>query len=125
MIKKNLLSISVAIIILALSLASANNFNKLSLRLFPGIDKVAHFMMYLGFMSVIIFENRKSILNQYQLILVALIPFFYGGLMELLQIFITSTRSGSLSDMLFNGLGIIAAGLCFYFSRFFRNNPFT
>jgi VanZ family protein len=111
MVKKNILSIFVALIILYLSLASSETFKKVPLINIPNSDKVVHFLMYFGLMSVIIFENRRTIKNNKQLFLVALIPLFYGILMELLQLTITSTRSCSFFDVLFNSAGIIVSTL--------------
>jgi len=63
--------------------------------------------MYFVLMSVIIFENRKIIINNSQLLLIALIPFFYGILLEILQSLLTLTRTGSFFDALADGTGIL------------------
>ena len=76
MVKKNILSILVALIILYLSLASADTFEEVPLIDVPNLDKVVHFCMYFGLMSVIIFENRRTIKNNKQLFLIALVPLF-------------------------------------------------
>jgi VanZ family protein len=116
MVKKNIFSIFVALIILYLSLASSDTFNKVPLIDIPNLDKVIHFFMYFGLMSVITIENRRTIISNKQLFLVALIPLFYGLLMELLQLTLTSTRSCSFFDVVFNSAGIIVSillWLCF------------
>ena len=107
MIKKNILSILVALIILYLSLANADTFKKVSLISFPNIDKVVHFGMYFCFMSAIIFENRKTLKKNSQLFLTCLIPFFYGILMEFLQAVLTVNRFADIYDVLFNTFGIL------------------
>lgn len=109
MVWKNKLSILVALIILYLSLASASNFDKLPLSDIPLIDSIIHFGMYFGLMSVIIFENKKTLTKIGNLLITSLIPLFYGCLMELLQILITSTRTGSISDIIFNSAGIFVS----------------
>jgi len=109
MVWKNKLSILVALIILYLSLASASNFDKLPLSDIPLIDSIIHFGMYFGLMSVIIFENKKTLTKIGNLLITSLIPLFYGFLMELLQILITSTRTGSISDIIFNSAGIFVS----------------
>ena len=109
MVKKNILSILVALIILYLSLANSETFKKVPLIDIPNFDKVIHFLMYFGLMSVIIFENRRTIKSNKQLFLVALIPLFYGILMELLQSALTSTRSCSFFDAVFNSIGIVVS----------------
>jgi len=107
MIRKNKFSIIIAIIILFLSLAGPGTFDNVPFFEFRFIDKVAHLGMYFGFMSVIIFENRKTVKNNRHLYLLALVPFSYGVFMEILQITVASGRSGSFFDVLFNTAGII------------------
>jgi VanZ family protein len=109
MVWKNKLSILVALIILYLSLANANNFDKLPLSDLPIADSIIHFAMYFGLMSAIIIENRKALTKNGSLLIISLIPLFYGFLMELLQILITTTRTGSLSDIIFNSAGILVS----------------
>ena len=117
MLKKNKFSICVALLILFLSLTSSENFGKIHIIKIPGIDKVAHFGMYFLFMSVILFENRKKLMKIYSFFLAALIPFFFGIIMELLQFWLTSTLSGDLFDELFNLLGILTALILFLILR--------
>jgi VanZ family protein len=109
MIKKNLLTFLVVITIMYLSLASSETFEKVPHFKVPFFDKIVHFCMYFGLMSVIIFENRKSLKTLRQLFLIALIPFFYGIAMELSQAFFTTSRSGSVFDALFNLIGILCS----------------
>jgi VanZ family protein len=109
MIKKNIFSILVALVILYLSLASSETFEKVRYFNLSFFDKIVHSGMYMGFMSVIIFENRKSINNNLQLFLLALIPFVYGVLMELFQLTITTSRSGSFYDVIANAAGILTS----------------
>lgn len=109
MIRRNLLSITVALIISYLSLTGSDTFDKVPLFNIPYLDKIVHFLMYAGLMTVILFENRKILIRPSHIFYAALIPFFYGILMEILQVFITDTRSGSIYDALFNTSGIIAA----------------
>jgi len=109
MVKKNIFSILVALVIMYLSLTSSHTFDKVSFINFPYFDKIVHFSMYFGLMSVIIFENRKTIKNTRQLYLIALIPLFYGILIEILQATLTTTRTGSFFDAIFNLAGILVS----------------
>lgn len=109
MAKKNIFSILIALIILYLSLTGSDTFHKVPFFNIPYFDKIVHFGMYLGFMSVIILENRKSIKGNLQLFLTALIPFIYGILMEFLQLIFTTSRFASFSDVLANSAGILAS----------------
>ena len=107
MIIKNKFSILVALIILYLSLANSDTFNEIPLFNIPNLDKFVHLGMYFSFMSVIIFENRTTIKKGVHLFLIALIPLFYGILMEVFQATLTTTRNGSIYDVIFNSAGIL------------------
>jgi VanZ family protein len=107
MIKKNIFSILVALIIMYLSLTSSHTFDKVPFINIPNIDKAVHFGMYFGLMSAIILENRKNIKSARYLFLIGLIPFSYGILMEIFQSTLTTTRTGSVYDALANGAGIL------------------
>jgi VanZ family protein len=109
MVKKNIFSIFVALIIIYLSLASSEKFEKVSFYNIPFADRIVHFGMYFGFMSVIIFENRKNIRSTRHLCLIALVPLFYGILMEILQSTLTTTRNGNFFDVIFNSAGILVS----------------
>jgi len=109
MLKKNILSILVAFVILFLSLTSSESFGEVNFLNFDKLDKLVHFLMYAGFTSVIIFENRKSIKGNRYLFTLALIPFFYGIIMEILQLTVTASRSGDIYDIFFNSAGILAS----------------
>ncbi len=109
MIKNNIFSVLVALIILYLSLANSHTFDKISFINVPNIDKVVHFSMYFGLMTVITFENRKNIKSIGFLFIVGLIPLCYGILMEILQATLTVTRTGSVYDAMANGVGILAS----------------
>lgn len=109
MIKKNIFSILVALIIMYVSLASSHTFEKIPLIKIPNFDKIVHFGMYFGFMSVIFLENRRTFQSTSRLFLLGLIPLIYGILMEILQATITVSRSGSAYDALANSAGILAA----------------
>lgn len=109
MIKKNIFSLLVALIIMYLSLASSHTFNKVPLINIPYIDKFVHFAMYFGLMSVIILENRRKIKSLFYLFMAGLIPLFYGILMEVLQSTLTTTRTGSFYDAIADGMGILGS----------------
>lgn len=111
MVKKNILSIIVALVILYLSLADSQTFDDVPFLNIPYFDKIAHFLMYFGLMSVILFEHRNEIIGRAQLGLIALIPFIYGILMEILQLTVAANRSGNIFDVVANSAGIIIAAL--------------
>jgi VanZ family protein len=107
MIKKNILSITVALVIMYLSLTNSKKFDNITT--FKLADKLVHTAMYLGFMGIIMFENRESLISRKQLFIAGLIPLFYGILMEILQGTLTVTRTASVSDALFDAFGIVIA----------------
>ena len=119
-VKKNIFSILVALIIMYLSLANSHTFDKVPLINIPNIDKVVHFGMYFSLMSVIIFENRKTIKSISLLFLTGLIPLFYGILMEILQATLTVTRTGSFYDALANSAGILVSILLWLWIKPFK-----
>jgi len=119
MIKKNILSILVALVIAFLSLANGNKMNELSLIRYHDFDKIVHFTMYFVLMAVIIWENRTGLNKSTLIFLAGLIPFFFGLILELLQNWIATSRSGSIYDLMFNLAGIIFAILTFLLARYF------
>lgn len=122
MIRKNLFSILVALLLLILSLTNAETFKKVQLGGFPNVDKLIHFGMYFVLMSVIIIEHRKNLSNPLNLFLLALIPLFYGILMEILQLTLTSTRSGDIYDALADAAGVLASALLWLFIKALSGN---
>jgi VanZ family protein len=121
MIKKNILSIVVALIIMYLSLASSDTFKKVPVHI-PNFDKIVHFFMYLGLMSVIIFENQRFFKSNKHIFLTALIPLSYGILMEILQS-LTLTRTASFYDALANAAGILVSILLWSWIKPFIKKP--
>jgi VanZ family protein len=109
MIKNNIFSILVSLVILYLSLANASTFEEIGFFDVPYLDKFVHFGLYFMFMSVIILEHRKSFSNTRQIIIVALIPVFFGALMELFQSGFTTTRKADVLDIMFNTAGTATA----------------
>lgn len=115
MIKKNILSIIVALIIMYLSLASSDSFKKVHIQI-PNFDKIVHFCMYFIFMSVIIFENRRLFKSNKQIFFAGLIPLSYGIIMEILQS-LTDTRTASVYDAMANSAGILVSILLWFWIR--------
>ena len=119
MLKRYILSIVVALIIMYLSLASSDTFDEIPNFNIPNFDKFVHFGMYFGLMSVIIFESRKTLKSTGSLFLTALIPLCYGILMEILQSALTTSRTSSFYDVLANSFGILVSLLLWL-----KINPF-
>jgi VanZ family protein len=109
MLKKYLFSIIVALIIMYLSLASSDTFKKVPVFDITNLDKIVHFLMYFGLMSVLIFDSRKTLKKTESLLLLALIPLCYGILMEFLQSALTTSRTSSFYDVVSNSVGILVS----------------
>jgi len=109
MIYRNKFSILVSLLILYLSLASSKTFEKAGFFDIPYLDKFVHFGLYFLFMGVIILEHRHLFSNTRQIIIVALIPVIFGGLMELAQAGFTDTRKADIIDIMFNTAGTASA----------------
>ena len=109
MIRKNIFTIITSLIIIYFSLADSHTFNNSIFINIPYIDKLGHFGLYFILMTVIILEHKNSFNNTRQLILIALIPFIFGTLMEILQLLITTDRQGEILDAVSNAAGITAA----------------
>ena len=107
MLKRYKYSLIISLIICYLSLKSSGSFDKFRVFNFPHIDKLVHLCMYFGFMSVIIFETFIIGKKRYSIIALALIPLFFGIIMELLQGLLTTTRSADVYDAMFNTLGVL------------------
>jgi VanZ family protein len=117
MIKRYKYSLILSLVILYLSLKNANDLKKVMFLNIPYFDKIAHVCMYFSLMSVIILESGKIARRNRSLLKLAFFPFFYGILMEFLQGTITTTRSASPYDVVFNTLGIIVSILIWLFIR--------
>lgn len=117
MIRNYKWSIFSALVILYLSLANADALNRIPVIHFKGMDKLVHFCMYAFFTGVLLFENRKRIKQKVTIFIISLIPLFFGALLEILQSCLTTTRTGSVADLLFNIAGIIFSILVFLLLR--------
>jgi VanZ family protein len=121
MIKKNIFTILVALIIMYLSLANSQTFDKIPLVDVPDFDKVVHLVMYFSLMSVIILENRKTIKSRVRLFLIGTIPLLYGILMEILQATLATSRSGSFYDTLADAAGVLLSILVWLLIKWVKN----
>ncbi len=117
MIKKYKYSLVLSLIILILSLKSADDLNKVQFLNIPHFDKFAHFCMYFALMSVLIYETWRHSLKVPNVMMLAVIPFIYGILIEVMQSTLTTTRNGSIYDAVFNTLGIFLSILVWIIIR--------
>ena len=107
-----------AIFVIIASLLSGNKVNEIPLMTLPYADKVAHFILYFIFASLLIHDviHYKN-LNRLQkriIFLSLLIIISYGGIMELLQGGIKELhRSEDINDFIANSFGAIMAAFLF------------
>ena len=114
MVKKNKLSIILALVIIILSFARAETFSRVNVLGLKNIDKFVHASMYFALMAVIIYENRSALKKPLNLFLLAIIPLGLGSMIELLQSWLTSSRKGDIMDIIFNIIGIFLAALAWW-----------
>lgn len=86
------------------------------LPLFPGVDKLVHFLMYGGMSGVIWLEflwnhRREQPSLRKGVIGAALCPILFSGGVELMQEQFTSYRGGEWLDFFANTSGVIVASL--------------
>lgn len=111
--KHHIFTILTLLLITALSLMPAQEFPQVDVQF---ADKWAHWLMY-GFLSLvmgaelIIYRRHKWSSKQFvtRFLLIFLFSSIYGGVMELAQAFLTSTRHGDWMDFLANSFGAFCA----------------
>jgi len=124
MVKKNILSIAIALVIIFLSFAGPGTFNKLNLTDIPHLDKIVHSGMYFVLMLALIFENRILLTSAKKYIILSTIPFLFGTAIELLQSLLTTYRTGDFFDICFNIVGIFLAIIVWIIFKKLRNPEF-
>jgi VanZ family protein len=107
-------SIILFLLILFASTIPAEDVKKVSWITIPNFDKIVHFGMYFCLSFVLVYEiskvNLKSSIHKIYLVS-ALISLTYGGILEIIQGTLTSTRSADIFDFLFNVIGAVFAVL--------------
>jgi VanZ family protein len=124
MIRKNKFTILTTLLIIYLSLAGSQTFGSGAFINVPYVDKMGHFGLYFILMAVIILEHRNRFRDTRHLLLIALIPFSFGILMELMQMALTSDRRGEILDALADSAGIVAALYLWLVFKPYYRDPF-
>lgn len=102
-----------ALVILVVSLGDAGNAAKPVYKLIPHADKVFHVFMYFALTIVMLWQFRHLALRFANVAWFVLAAFAYGVIIELLQKYLTATRSFEYADILFNLAGIAIATAAF------------
>jgi VanZ family protein len=120
MIRKNIFSLVIALVIVVLSFTSAGTFSHLHLPPIPNLDKVVHAIMYFTLMFALIFENRTILTSPGKYAALAVIPLLFGGVIEVFQSMFTTTRTGDILDFCANAAGITLSVLVWVLIKQFR-----
>ena len=125
-LRKNGLSLLTILLITTLSLMPGHEFPQVNVQF---ADKWAHWVMY-GFLTIVmcaefLYHNKKccSITSCIQRsTLLAIISAIYGGLMELGQAYLTTTRHGDWLDVWANSFGSLCGYALVLIFCFKKNN---
>lgn len=109
-------SIALLLVITALSLYPSTELPETDMAF---ADKWAHWLMYGALTVVLLWDcgrnrNTRALAQDICLMLFSMI---WGGLMELAQIHLTTTRSGEWMDVAANCIGTICGFLLFYAAK--------
>ncbi len=91
-----------------LSLLNVGNVAPHKIKLIPHIDKIVHFTMYFTASFVLLFEyylyhkKNKAVLKR-----LPIIPFIWGGIMEICQLYLTEYRGAEWWDLAANTSGLL------------------
>ncbi|MBQ8423562.1 MAG: VanZ family protein [Coprobacter sp.] len=81
------------------------------LQLIPYIDKMAHIVMYMGLVATFSFDVYRSVVSEKScrryLMCGAFVAIVLGVLMEVLQVCVTTYRSGDIGDVWANVAGVL------------------
>lgn len=104
------------IILLATTLPSSS-IPKSSLLKIPHFDKIVHFVLFFVLAILLISEfntlRKEGKLTRLSIVIAISVSVVYGLIIELLQYYLLTTRSGSLYDFAANVLGAIVAVLLY------------
>jgi len=107
------ITLLLSLTIITISLLPSNDLPKKSWLDFPGVDKLVHILMYLSLTLTFSGETGyRRMWPAVNLYIIALYAFSLSALMELIQLYFTSSRSGDWFDLLANFGGVLlGAGL--------------
>lgn len=92
------------------------------------IDKYTHVLMYWGYASVLwgetVHRNRGGSFRLQNYLVCFLFPILLGGLIEVCQACLTTSRNGDFTDFLANAFGVlISLPFGWGLQRFFKTHP--
>lgn len=117
-IPKGLCSVIITAVVIYLSLSS-NPLDINSFRLFPGFDKVAHFLMYFATVVVYLYDYTKFKLPHHTSLNLELVftacAALMGLMLEIGQLVLTDCREFEILDCLVNAVGALSGFLVMRF----------
>lgn len=104
-----------AILIAILLFTSGENLPKKNIFKINHLDKVVHFLLFLGleFLIFIEFTASKRIIPWKSIVLIIIVPTIYAALTEIIQLLFITERNGSWEDFIADIFGI-GTGQVFY-----------
>jgi VanZ family protein len=116
------ISILLCIIILILCFINAKDLPEAPMSNF---DKLAHLLMFLGLSGTVFFDNtnylRKRISSRRIFWGSFVFPLSLSGIIEIMQEYLTTTRSGDWMDFLFDGIGsFIGLIICVVLNKYLK-----
>lgn len=94
-------------------LVQLDNIPEVELDFFASFDKLAHYIMYLGFSGATamyyVYDKRGCVNMPFMFIGAVIVPILYGGLIEILQDNCFPPRSGDWFDFIADVLGALSA----------------
>jgi VanZ family protein len=107
------------------STISGDSLDGVKFIIIPGLDKVIHFMWYFVLCLLILagVTKQKGKQTVKQIMLITLLCFVYGGLLEILQGTVFNKRSQDIFDFIANCSGALIASITFgwfYKRKFWR-----
>jgi len=115
LLKDKLITIAI-LITLGIAIVSLIKLGKSPIQI-NHLDKIKHAFAYFVLSLVWFIALRTTIINKY---LIAFGCFLYGIIIEVLQVTITSHRSGEILDVIANTTGILIAIIIY--NSFFKKN---
>jgi len=109
-IKQYYKSIIIGLLILWLSLSGSKTMIPGRMLNIPYIDKMGHFAMYAFFSAVLLLDSARWRTSSHFRYIILLIPVFFGAMMEIMQMTLTTSRKAETIDLVAN-IGGVTAGI--------------
>ncbi len=126
-IKQYYKSIIVGFLIVWLSLSGSKSLVPGRMLSIPYIDKMGHFAMYGFFSAMLLLDSCRWQTKLRFNYTILLIPVFFGAVMEIMQMTLTTSRRAELADLVANvsgvATGILLAHIVKMFIERLRSRP--